>query len=383
MDFDLTDEQGQLKDSVGRLLKERYDFESRRAIMAEAPGFSREMWASYADIGLLGLRFSSADGGFDGGAADVMLVSELMGGALALEPWLATVVLGGGFMRHGASDAQRAQLLPGVIEGKTLLAFAHTEVQSRYDLTDCQTSAMPHAGGWVLQGDKRVVLHGEAADVLFVTARTADSRMDPGGIGVFLVPAATDGITRRGYVASDGTQAADILFDNVQVQPNALLGSPGDGLELAERVVDEAIAALAAEAVGAMQAALGLTLDYLRTRKQFGRAIGTFQALQHRTADMMVAIEGARSMAMLAAMVAGENDAVARRRQMRAVKIEIGRAARFVGQQAIQLHGGIGMTMEYAVGHYFKRLTAIDTQFGDVDHHLGVLAAEGGLLEAA
>ncbi len=383
MDFDLTEEQEQLKDSVGRLLKERYDFESRRAIMAEAPGFSREMWASYADIGLLGLPFAADDGGFDGGAADVMLVSELMGGALAQEPWLATVVLGGGFMRHAASAAQRAQLLPGVIEGKTLLAFAHTEVQSRYDLADCQTSATPYAGGWVLEGDKRLVLHGAAADYLFVTARTAGSRLDAGGIGVFLVPAAAAGITRRGYVASDGTQAADIRFENVQVKPDALLGSPGGGLALAERVVDEAIAALAAEAVGAMQAALGLTLDYLRTRKQFGRAIGSFQALQHRTADMMVAIEGARSMAMLAAMVASDDDAAARRRQMRAVKIEIGRAARFVGQQAIQLHGGIGMTMEYAVGHYFKRLTAIDTQFGDVDHHLGLLAAEGGLLEAA
>lgn len=383
MDFDLTEEQEQLKDSVGRLLKERYDFESRRAIMAEAPGFSREMWASYADIGLLGLPFAADDGGFDGGAADVMLVSELMGGALAQEPWLATVVLGGGFMRHAASAAQRAQLLPGVIEGKTLLAFAHTEVQSRYDLADCQTSATPYAGGWVLEGDKRLVLHGAAADYLFVTARTAGSRLDAGGIGVFLVPAAAAGITRRGYVASDGTQAADIRFENVQVKPDALLGSPGGGLALAERVVDEAIAALAAEAVGAMQAALGLTLDYLRTRKQFGRAIGSFQALQHRTADMMVAIEGARSMAMLAAMVASDDDAAARRRQMRAVKIEIGRATRFVGQQAIQLHGGIGMTMEYAVGHYFKRLTAIDTQFGDVDHHLGLLAAEGGLLEAA
>ena len=383
MDFDLTEEQGQLKDSVGRLLKERYDFESRRAIMAQAPGFSREMWASYADIGLLGLPFPSADGGFDGGAADVMLVSELMGGALAQEPWLATVVLGGGFMRHGASAAQRAQLLPGVIEGKTLLAFAHTEVQSRYDLADCQTSATPHADGWVLQGDKRVVLHGAAADYLFITARTAGGRMDPAGVSVFLVPAASAGIERRGYVASDGSQAADIRFDNVQVKPDALLGKPGAGLNLAERVIDEAIAALAAEAVGAMQAALGLTLDYLRTRKQFGRAIGTFQALQHRTADMMVAIEGARSMAMLAAMVAGDDNAAARRRQMRAVKIEVGRAARFVGQQAIQLHGGIGMTMEYAVGHYFKRLTAIDTQFGDVDHHLGVLAAQGGLLEAA
>ena len=383
MDFDLTEEQAQLKDSVARLLKERYGFEARRALLASAPGFSRDMWASYAEIGLLGLPFAADDGGFDGGAADVMLVSELMGGALALEPWLATVVLGGGFLRHGGSAQQRAALLPGVIEGRRLLAFAHTEAQSRYDLADCMTSARQQAGGWLIEGDKRVVLHGAAADFIFVTARTAGSRHDPAGISVFMVPADAAGVDRRAYAASDGTQAADIRFDQVSVAADALIGTIGAGLGLAERVIDEAIAALAAEAVGAMQAALDLTIDYLRTRKQFGRPIGSFQALQHRTADMMVAIEGARSMAILAAMVVDEADAAVRRRQMRAVKIEIGRAARFVGQQAIQLHGGIGMTMEYAVGHYFKRLTAIDTQFGDADHHLGLLAAEGGLLEAA
>jgi alkylation response protein AidB-like acyl-CoA dehydrogenase len=235
----------------------------------------------------------------------------------------------------------------------------------------------------VLEGEKRVVLHGGSADHLFVTARVAGGRLDPGGVGLFLVDATASGINRRSYATHDGMRAADIAFDHVIVGPDAMLGSPGEGLLLAERVVDEAIAALAAEAVGAMQASLKLTLEYLNTRKQFGRAIGSFQALQHRAADMMVAIEEARSMAMLAAMLVGEPDALARRRQMRAVKIEIGRAARFVGQQSIQLHGGIGMTNEYAIGHYFKRLTAIDTLFGDADHHLALLAAEGGLLEAA
>ena len=383
MDFDLSEEQTLLKDSVARLLKERYDFETRRTYMKGAEGFSRELWQAYAEMGLLSLPFAAEDGGFDAGPVGTMLISELLGGALALEPWLATVVLGGGFLRHGATAAQRAALLPGVMEGRTLLAFAHTEKQSRYDLTDCETRAQAGSAGWVLTGEKKVVLHGASADHLFVTARVSGGRRDAGGIEVFLVPADAPGITRRGYTTTDGLRAADILFDQVALGDEALIGGEGGGLGLAERVIDEAIAALAAQAVGAMQGALALTLDYLKTRKQFGRAIGTFQALQHRAAEMMVSIEQARSMAMLAAMVAQEGDAQARRRQMRAVKIEIGRAARFVGQQAIQLHGGIGMTYEYAVGHYFKHLTAIDTMFGDMDHHLGLLAADGGLMAEA
>ena len=382
MDFDLSEDQMQLKDSAARLLKQRYGFTARRAIMSTEPGYSREMWAAYAKLGLLGLPFAHADGGFDGGAAGVMICSELMGEALALEPWLATIVLGGGFLRHAATGAQRATLLPGVIAGRTHLAFAHTEARSRFDLADCETSAMPSGGGWALQGLKKIVLHGATADYLFVTARTSGDRCDPDGISLFLVPAGAEGVRKHGYRTTDGMRAADIGFDHVCVDAQALLGSPAEGLTVVERVVDEAIAALAAEAVGAMQGALTLTLEYLRTRKQFGRPIGTFQALQHRCADMMVAIEGARSMAMLAAMVASEDDAGKRASQMRAVKIEIGRAARFVGQQAIQLHGGIGMTDEYAVGHYFKRLTAIDTLFGDADHHLARLAAAGGLGEA-
>ena len=383
MDFDLSEEQTAIRDSAQRLLRERYGFEARRAILAAEPGYSTEMWAAYAEMGLLGMPFAAEDGGFDGGPEGVMLVSELFGEALALEPWLATIVLGGAFLRHAATPTQRAAILPGVIEGRTHLAFAHTEAQSRYDLADCQTSAMMQPGGWVLEGEKRVVLHGGSADHLFVTARVAGGRLDPEGVGLFMVDATTPGITRRDYATHDGLRAADVVFDHVIVGPDAMLGSPGEGLSLAERVVDEAIAALAAEALGAMQAALKMTLDYLNTRKQFGRAIGSFQALQHRAADMMVAIEQARSMALLAAMLVGEPDAGTRRRQMRAVKIEIGRAARFVGQQSIQLHGGIGMTNEYAIGHYFKRLTAIDTLFGDADHHLALLAAEGGLLEVA
>lgn len=383
MNFDLTEEQTLLRDSARRLFRERYGFEARRGYMAGPEGFSRELWRAYAEMGLLGLPFAAADGGFEAGPEGVMLASELIGEALALEPWLATVVLGGGLLRHGGNDAQRAALLPGVIAGDTLLAFAHTETQSRFDLADCETSAIMGAGGWVIDGAKRVVLHGAAADQLLVTARVSGARRDRAGIGVFVVPAGAPGVTRRAYPTPDGLAAADIRFEHVAVGPDALLGTPDDGLALAERVVDEAIAALAAEAVGAMQAALELTLEYLKTRKQFGRAIGSFQALQHRAAEMMVSLEQARSMALYAAMAVTDDDAARRRRQMRAVKIEIGRTGRFVGQQSIQLHGGNGMTMEYAIGHYFKRLTAIDTLFGDTDHHVARLAEEGSVYEAA
>ncbi len=272
--------------------------------------------------------------------------------------------------------------MPGIAEGRTLLAFGHTEPQSRYDLNDVATRARKEGGSWVLEGRKGVVIHGDAADHIVVTARTGGSQRDAKGIGVFLVPANAPGLTRRSYPTPDHLRAAEITLDAVKLPAEAALGDPENGLPLVEQVVDETIAALAAEAVGAMEAATNLTVEYLKTRKQFGRPIGSFQVLQHRAAEMMVALEEARSMAMLAAMVVQEPDAAERRRQISGVKVQIGRSARYVGQQSIQLHGGIGMTMEYAVGHYFKRLTAIDTMFGDADHHLAALSAMGGLMAA-
>jgi alkylation response protein AidB-like acyl-CoA dehydrogenase len=310
-----------------------------------------------------------------------MIVAEQMGGALTLEPWLPTVVLGGGFLRHGASAELRSALVPKIAAGEMLLAFAHTETQSRYDLHDVAATARRDGDGWVLAGRKSVVIHGDSAHRLVVTARIAGGQRDRAGIGVFLVDAAAKGVARRGFPTVDGHRAAEVILEGVRAE--ALLGQAEDGSALVDRVVDEAIAALAAEAVGAMEALQRLTLDYLKTRKQFGRPIGSFQALQHRAAEMMVALEQARSMAMLGAMMAEEANATERRRQMSAVKVQIGRSAKFVGQQAIQLHGGIAMTMEYAAGHYFKRLTAIDTMFGDADHHLLALAESGGVIGAA
>ncbi len=380
MDFDLSDDQRLLQDSLAKLLKDKYGFEQRKGYIRSETGWSRDVWAAYAELGLLGMPFAEEDGGLGYGTVETMIVMEQMGRSLTLEPFVSTVVMGGGFLRHGATAEQRAAMVPQIAEGKLQLAFAHTEPQSRFDLNDVATTAKKDGAGWVIDGRKGVVVHGDTADQLVVTARISGGRRDRDGIGVFLVPATAQGVTRRGFGTSDGQRAADITFDAVKVGAEAELKG---GLALAERVVDETIAALAAEAVGCMEAAKDLTVDYLKTRKQFGRPIGSFQSLQHRAAEMMVCLEQARSMAMLAAMMAGETDAAERRRQMRAVKIEVGRNARFVGQQTVQMHGGIAMTMEYAGGHYLKRLTVIENMFGDMDHHLAALSEEGGVFLAA
>jgi pimeloyl-CoA dehydrogenase small subunit len=383
MDFDLSEDQRLLQDSLTKLLADKYKFEDRKRYLKSATGWSQEMWEAYADLGLLGLPFAEEDGGFGAGPVEVMLMAEAMGSAITLEPWLATVVMGGGFIRYGASAAQRAAMVPEIAAGKLKLAFGYTEPQSRHDLHDVATTAKKDGAGWVLEGRKGVVLHGDVADHIIVTARIGGARRDKSGIGVFLVPANAKGVTRRGYPTTDSLRGAEVTLDRVSLPAEALLGDAGNGLALVDRVVDETIAALAGEALGAMDALQKLTLDYLKTRKQFGRPIGTFQSLQHRAAEMMVSLEEARSMAMLAAMMAQEPDALERRRQMSAVKVQIGRSGKFIGQSAIQLHGGIAMTMEYLGGHYFKRLTTIDTMFGDADHHLTQLMAMGGLNQAA
>ncbi len=383
MDFDLSEDQRLLQDSVSRLLGDKYGFENRKAYLKSAQGWSTEMWSAYAELGLLGLPFAEAEGGFGGGAEETMLVSEQMGRHITLEPWFTTVVVGGGFLRHGASAAQRAAIVPKVAEGKLKLAFAQTETQSRYDLFDVASTAKRDGAGWVLNGAKGMVIHGDSADTFVVTARTAGGQRDHNGIGVFLVDAKAAGVTVKGFRTVDGQRAAQVAFSNVKLGADAVLGDAEGGLALVDRVVDEAIAALAAEAVGAMEAAHLMTLDYLKTRQQFGRTIGTFQALQHRSADMMVALEQARSMAFFGTMSAQDSDAAARRKNMAAVKVQIGRSSRFVGQQTVQLHGGIAMTMEYAAGHYFKRLTANDGAFGDADYWVRVLAEAGGLVAAA
>jgi pimeloyl-CoA dehydrogenase small subunit len=377
MDFDLSEEQRLLQQSLDRLLADRYAFEQRKAYGQQAEGWSRELWAQYAELGLLGLPFAESQGGSGGGPVETMLAMEAFGRALALEPFFATVVLGGGFLRHGGTAEQRAALIPKIAEGGLILAFAHTERQARWNIADIATTARRDGAGWRLDGEKGVVLHGDSADKLIVTARTGGGRRDRDGVGAFIVDADAAGVSRRGYPTQDGRRAAEVTLAGVRVGPEAVLGEPGAALPLVERVVDEAIAALCAEAVGAMAVMHELTVDYLKTRRQFGREIGSFQVLQHRAVDMLVALEQARSMAMFATMMAAEENAAERRQALSAAKVQIGRSGRLVGQQAIQLHGGIGMTMEYKVGHYFKRVTIIDMTFGDADHHLRDLGRRG------
>jgi len=380
MDFDLSEEQRLLKESVDGLLGDAYDFDSRKKYMKEKGGWSRAIWNKFAEQGLLGLPFSEGDGGFGAGAVETMIVMEALGRALVIEPYLATVVIAGGLLRHGGSTEQKAAHIPGIIEGAKTFAFAQLEKNSRYDLFDVATSAKKKGEAWVLDGEKFVVLNGEAADTLIVTARTKGGQRDTSGIGVFLVPAGAKGIAKKGYPTQDGLHAADITFTGVEVGADAVIGSPEGGLPLIERVVDEARAALCAEAVGLMDESLQATVEYLKTRKQFGVPIGSFQTLQHRAADMFVAVEQARSMSMFATMACDFDNAEERATVVAAAKVQIGKSAKFVGQQSIQLHGGIGMTMEAKIGHYFKRLTMIENTFGDTEYHLRRVSEGGGLV---
>ena len=374
MDFDFSEEQRLLDETVRRLVKDEYDIAKRKGYIAQPDGFSRKLWARYAELGLLGLPFAESEGGFGGTAVEIMIVMESFGRGLVVEPYLASIVLGGGLISLAGSAAQKQAILPQVASGKLLLAFAHGERQARYALADVETTAKRNGSGWVLSGHKGVVLGGDSAGTLIVSARSAGASRERNGITLFLVDAKAKGVGIRGYPTVDGLRAAEVTLDGVRVPGDAVLGAPDEAYPVIERAVDRALAALAAEAVGIMETLNAATLDYLKTRKQFGVPIGSFQALQHRMADMVVEHEQSKSMAVLAALCAELADATERRRVISAAKVQIGKSGRFVGQQAIQIHGGIGMTDEYLAGHYFKRLTMIDQTFGDADHHLDRLA---------
>lgn len=352
MNLDLNDDQEMLKASLERLLAERYQPEQRRGYAAQDGGWSRERWADFAELGLLALPFGEGDGGLGLGPVETMIVGEAFGRALVLEPYLAAIVLAGTAIGCGGSNEQRAVLLPGLLDGSTLYAYAH----------DAQVVAEPSGRDWRLSGTISLVIAGNSADRIVV----------PTPAGIFIVSA--DAISRRGYRLHGGGGAADAVLDRLHVATSDRLA--GDCAP--ERVIEAGIAFLAAEAAGAMQAALDITLDHLRTREQFGRPIGTNQALRHRAADMLVEVEQARSAAILAALLSGATDPLERARGFAAVKAVIGAAARFVAQQAVQLHGGIGVSEEHVVSHYFRRLTAIGMLLGDSDHHLDRLAAMGG-----
>jgi|LNFM01.1.fsa_nt_gb pimeloyl-CoA dehydrogenase small subunit len=384
MDFDLSEEQQLLKDSVDRMTSSRYaELKTRAELMKSKTGYSAALWKEFAELGLLAIPFDDAHGGMGQGAVETMLVAEAFGKAMVLEPYFPTVILAGSALRLGASDAMKAKVIPSIVDGSLTLAFAHQEAEARFDLANVTTTAKADGkGGYVLEGAKCVVLGGDSAGKLVVSARVSGERTSKDGLALFLVDADAAGVTRRGYPIQDGTRAADITLSGVKVGAEAVIGEPGKAFPVIERTVQNAIAYLAAEAVGAMSALHELTVEYLKTRKQFGIAIGSFQVLQHRSVDMFVSVEQAKSMAFYACVMIDEPDAVERRRAMHAVKAQISKSARHVGQEAIQLHGGIGMTMEYKGGHYFKRLTMIDLMYGGADHHLRELAKAGGLLAA-
>lgn len=378
MDFDLTPEQSQLKDGVERLIGATYpSLEARQKLAREPLGFSEKGWAQFAEMGLLGIPFSEEEGGFGGGPVETLVVMEALGKGLALEPYLATVVLGGGAVRLAGSAAQKQRIIPALVEGSLRLALAQTESQARYDLNDIATTARKVEGGYLLDGRKSVVINGDSAQLLIVSARTSGGRRDAEGISLFLVPADAPGLRVTGYPTQDGGRAAEIGLSEVNVGEADLLGELGQGLPVLQRLAEYAIAALAAEAVGTMAALHRLTVEYLKTRTQFGAPIGNFQVLQHRAVDMLIALEQARSMAFYAAMMVEAEDAQERAAALSAVKVQINRSCRLIGQEAVQLHGGIGMTMEYIGAHYFKRLTMIESLFGDTPHHLRRVAAEG------
>ena len=381
MDFDLSSEQSQLKDGVERLIAATYpSLEARQALIKEPQGFSAKGWAQFAEMGLLGIPFGEEEGGFGGGPVETLVVMEALGKGLALEPYLSTVVLGGGAVRLAGSAEQKEKIIPAIVDGSLRLALAQTEAQARYDLNDIATTARKVEGGYLVDGRKSVVLNGDSADLLVISARTAGERRDADGISLFLVPANAPGLRVTGYPTQDGGRAAEIALGEVRVAETDLLGEEGKGLPVLQRLAEYAIAALAAEAVGAMTALHALTVDYLKTRTQFGTPIGNFQVLQHRAVDMLIAVEQARSMAYYAAMMVESADASERAAALSAVKVQVNRSCRLVGQEAVQLHGGIGMTMEYIGAHYFKRLTMIESLFGDTPFHLRRVAAADGLV---
>ena len=369
MDFSINDDQSMLQDSVSRFIQNDYDFEARQKHAATDAGYNPELWQEFANLGWTAVPFAEDDGGLDGGAVELMLLMEQFGRGLVIEPYLPCIVLAGGVLKRAASDAQKAAWLHDIIAGDKQAALAYVEPQARFDLQDVALTATADGDGYVLNGHKTVVLNGGNADTLVVSARTSGDRRDAEGISLFVLAANTDGVSRKAYPTVDARQAAEIRFDGVKVSGDQLLGSAGEGLATLSSVIDDAIIAVCAEAVGIMQVLNHKTLEYTKQRVQFGVPIASFQALQHRMVDMFMIYEQTRSLLLHAVMkVDAGDDAEA---ALRALKIQVGTEGRKLGEEAVQLHGGMGVTWELDVAHYFKRLTMIDTLFGNADHHIG------------
>ena len=369
MDFSYSEEQTLLRNSVGRYLADQYGFDAWRKFTRTGEGRDPAHWRQFVELGLLAAPLPEAYGGLGGGPVDAMIVMNEFGKALVVEPYVSTVIVAGGMLARVGSEAQKEEWLAKIAAGETMIAFAFAEPTGRYNLAGLRTTAKKQGGGYVLNGHKAVVLGAPWADMLLVTARTSGGQREDKGVSVFLLDKRAKGVSVRDYPTVDGGRASEIAFENVELPAAAAVGEIDGGLTLVERAADEAIAAHCAEAVGCMSVLTDATVAYSKARKQFGKPIGSFQALQHRMVDMFMNMEQSMSMTLMATLKLGASDSE-RRKAVSAAKVQIGKAGRFVGQQAIQIHGGMGMTDELNVGHYFKRLTMIDTLYGNVDHHL-------------
>lgn len=368
MDFNFTEEQSMLRDTVASYLADNYSFDQRKGIIGSEAGWSPKVWKAFAEeLGILGAPFSEELGGLGGGATENLIVMEEFGKALVVEPYLGTVVIGGGFLKH-SGHAKAEELIGQIISGDATFAFAYAEPQGRYNWRDLKTTATKSGEGYVLNGAKAVVIGAPWASHLIVTARTSGGQRDASGISVFLVEKSAPGVSTRDYPTVDGQRASEVTFDNVQLSADALIGTEGEGGALVEKVMDEAIAATCAEACGVLRRLQEGTVEYTKQRKQFGQPISQFQVLQHRMVDMFIQLEQSISMTYMATIKLAEEDE--RAKAVSAAKVQIGKACKFVGQNAIQLHGGMGMTDEMAIGHYFKRATMIESLFGSTDHFL-------------
>ena len=375
MDFNFTDEQNMLRDSIAKLVQQKYDFDTRRKAIHSEAGWRPEIWAEMAEMGLMMAPLPESMGGLGGGAIDTLVIMEEFGKGLVVEPFIPSVVASGNLLRVAGSAAQQEEHGGRITTGEGIYALATSEPKSRYDLADVSTTAKKDGAGYILNGHKSVVIGGPQADTLIVIARTAGGQRERAGLTAFLVSKSAAGVSTKDYPTVDGLRASDVYLENVSVGADAVIG-PVDGiLPALEETQDNVIAALCAEAVGGMRVAHAMTVDYARQRKQFGVAIGSFQVLQHRMVDMFMWSEQSTSMAYLAAIRCGEDDVLERAKACAGAKTQIGRGGRFVGQNAIQIFGGMGMTDELAIGHYFKRLTMIDTQAGSADWHLKRYAA--------
>lgn len=376
MDFKLSEEQQMLQDTAARLVRDAYPFDKREGFSQSERGYSVEFWRQLGELGLTSVSLPESHGGFGGGVESMLVLTEL-GRGLCLEPYLQSVVHAGGLIAQLGNDAQKDHWLPRIASAEAQLAVALEEPQSHYQLHDVQTRAEQAGAGWKLSGRKAVVVGGQSATAILVSARVSGNARDEAGIGLFLVDPQQAGVSRREYPTVDGQRACELFLDGALGEA---LGTPGDALAALRYQQGRAIAGQCAEALGSLQEACALTLDYLKTRKQFGIPIGKFQVLQHRMVDMRSELEQATSMAILAACVADQPDSAERSRTLAAAKFIVTRAARYVAEQAIQLHGGIGMTWEYVLAHHAKRLVMLSHQLGDDDHHLKVYA---GLMEVA